>query len=248
MNLENPTIVSNSIEKEKGPKPVLVVDFVRHGDTTYKEFDAMDGSPYEVDLTNEGIRKVEEYADQLVERVKPDETVVFWVSPAWRTITTKEVIEKKLQEKGIPVYKDSVIKLLRPMDQYDKEKMGGIWDELEASGDDQGHFVATHESMKDKNEVVEGYTSSARRGQRVLSYLNYVANNIADKDKKMRIICIGHFEVLQDILTKQFDKSIDDTSTYINKGEGYEITFSKVGEEIKVSGSYRGENIDDIKI
>ena len=86
MSLENPTIVSNSLEKEKTPKPVLVVDFVRHGDTSYKEFDAMDGSPYEVDLTETGIKKIEEYADKLVKRVSPDETVVFWVSPAWRTV------------------------------------------------------------------------------------------------------------------------------------------------------------------
>jgi len=102
-------------QREKELEPEVIIDFIRHGTTKYKEmmdpnfrFDpaASDFKLDEkhLDLTEPGIKEIEEAADQLVEVIDQDNEVVIMItSPNIRAISSSLVFKDRIQNTGIRV-------------------------------------------------------------------------------------------------------------------------------------------------
>lgn len=134
-------LFENQQKESRGEKEpvhnVVVVDFLRHGSTSYLESKA---TPYEKanlggnfprDLTPDGEEEVRRNARPIIDSINPaEEVVVLWSSPAWRAQGAEEIIQELLAERGITVYKNSTIAAMRNFDQKDEAFMADLWKRL----------------------------------------------------------------------------------------------------------------------
>jgi len=97
---------------------ILRATLVRHGDTEYLEnsyFREDDSvvSMRPIDITEIGAASLEETAEKIAQGLGPQkDIVVLWSSPAWRAQDSEQIIECRIREKGIPIYKKSNIDLM----------------------------------------------------------------------------------------------------------------------------------------
>jgi broad specificity phosphatase PhoE len=88
------------IKPEMGSEnKTLGVDIFRHGEAKYGQGEVPLAEAN--DLTEKGIEKVRENAEQLAELIGSNEEVAIWSSPMGRTLQTAKIIAEVLKQKGI---------------------------------------------------------------------------------------------------------------------------------------------------
>jgi broad specificity phosphatase PhoE len=242
-------------KKEAEPKHnVVMVDFLRHGTTEYKEnFTtheeklAMNGS-YPRDLTPKGEQEIRETVEKIVHTINPEtDVVVLWSSPAWRAQGSEDILREILEEHKIPVYKDSSIKSMRNFDQHDKEFMNNLWESLAPIGKSAELMYARDPEFQEKNEKFESQPEVKKRAERVFNYLRYLAEHANLQGKRLRIIGVSHFEFLNPVIEEIYGSKVE-SGEGINKGEEISITFDFDPQlkDMKISANFRGEKKENI--
>jgi len=108
--------IESAPEIKEGEKRLdVIVDFIRHGETTYKELKKEGRRPdpsasdfkfdeEHLDLTEEGIKGIKETAEQLAKNIDKENEAVFLItSPSHRAYSSILLIENAFQEKGISI-------------------------------------------------------------------------------------------------------------------------------------------------
>lgn len=240
--------------KEQFKRNIVVVDFIRHGETEYLEDVFSDeeklqmGSKYPRDLTPEGERQVRENAKIVVDNIDPDnEIVILWSSPAWRAQGAEEIIQELLGERGIEVYKKSTISTMRSFDQKDQEYMDNLWEELADNGKIDDAVYERDPMFQQKSDRFESQPEVIKRVGRFFNSIRYFVEHADLSGKKLHIIGVSHFEFLNPLMEDIFDFRVDDDEG-IKKGEDITITFDydKDSEEMVISADFRGAHKDGI--
>lgn len=112
-------IESGKEETLESPRDVPIINFIRHGETTYRErkdrsfvfdptADGFELDPEHLDLTQEGIDNIRETAAQLAEEIinKENEAVLIVASPNFRAQSSALIVEEVLRERGITLLND----------------------------------------------------------------------------------------------------------------------------------------------
>ncbi len=216
-------------EKEgESREHILVVDFLRHGRSTYKENYAQE---QEDDLTPEGVEQVRQTAERIVYSIDPaEEIVVLWTSPRWRAQASIRILEQILQERGITYRSVTTLSSLRSLDQKDTVAMQYEWDKLKEEGIPAE--IAYQQDVRFSNdpENIEPPTRVRRRAERVLHWLSYLNRHAETKGKRLHILTVSHSEVLQPVLTDIFRERLQ-------QGQ-----FVQPGEDVRVALSYNTDN------
>jgi broad specificity phosphatase PhoE len=232
---------------------IVIVDIMRHGTTEYKEFEmtAEEKSKLEKtprDLTEQGEKEVKETAEKIINTIDPEkDIVVLWSSPAWRAQGSEEIIKELLEENGIEVYKDSAIKTIRNFDQKDKEYLGQIWEKAAQAGQPTDLVYAKNPEFQEKSDKFESQPEVKVRAEHFFNNIRRIAESIDLKGKRLRIISVSHFEVVNPIMEDVFCYKVEDNQG-VRKGENMSFTFDyeKDSKNMEISGDFRGKHIENI--
>ena len=203
-------------------QPQREVHFVRHGDTDYLEnnFENKEGlDVIPLDLTEEGIEQIKKSGYEIASRIKPEEElVVLWSSPAWRAQGSESVIEDIFREKGIQIYRKSIIDSMSPVTKY-----------------------------KDRMEKEESEEKIRENAGRVFNWLRYMAESAAKMQKKLHIVGVSHHEFLNPIREDIFPFDVG-IGPGFQKGENIHIKFcfNKDKGVLSISASMREHTVDNI--
>ena len=214
---------------------VIIVDFIRHGESSYLE----EG----LDLTSKGVKQIYERAVVLAKTINPkEEIVVYWSSPNVRAQGSERILHQVLREHEIEVFKTSEIRSLRTFDQKDVEFMDELWDEL---GDDL--MLQYSRGELENEEKFESQREVKQRVGRVFNWIRYLAEHANLEGKKLRIVGVSHFEVLNPIMEDLFDYRIEEGQEMEN-AENIRITFDydPVSKETKISADFRDQHRENI--
>lgn len=243
--IEKPPVIEN---KEKEPKIQTVeVDFLRHGESTYKERHA-EKDKKEEDLTELGKQQILEQAENLASSIdRENEIVVLWSSPAWRAQDSIEIIKQIFLEKGIDVAHEKTIPLMRQIREKDLEYMGGVWQKAKDAGVSGDLVVTRDPEFQEESDKFESYPEIQHRAESVYNWIRYIAEKIDAKGKKLHIIGVGHVEFLEPVMEQLFDFDIE-KGEGIRKGEVMKVTFvyDKDNEKMEISSDFRGQHKDNI--
>ncbi len=211
-----PDEARESREVEPSPKE-MVVDLVRHGESKYT------GTP--PDLTARGQAQIESYAEGLVKDIDPEhDTVVLWHSPMARTEGSADIIQQELGRGGGVVAKRQSIPTMRMMDIKNPEQMEDVWNMMVTRGMTEGEILEHEVFQGTPNETVETMPEMERRSRRLLNGLRYAFEHVDPGERRLRIIGVSHFEILNPLLSKVFHLSPKEG---LEKGEGARLTFGK---------------------
>lgn len=244
----------NRVEEEPKPK-MVIVDFLRHGETEYKEVFMSDeeraqlGDTRPVDLTEKGIEQMREAAKEIAQTIdKENEVVVLWASPAWRARGSADVIREELEKEGITVLREDVITSMRPLKQKDQNYMAEIWGKAKNDGRSGDVVVARDPEFQQPSDKFESYPEIKRRAERVYNWIRYIAEKVDTKGKKLHIIGTSHFEFMNPVMEELFGFDVE-KGEGIAKGEPMKVVFEydAANDEMKISADFRGEHKEGLK-
>ncbi len=243
--------ITESKESQLEKEPHLnkiVADFLRHGETNYLEEFHNTSEPVR-DLTPEGEIQVKETAKKIIETIDPErEIIVLWSSPAWRAQGSEELILELLEEKGIPVYKDSTIPQMVNFRKYDKEYFQGLWQIYGATGKSFDAIYAKDPDFQELNEKFETIHEVKRRAEKVFYHIANLAKVAKLDGKTLHIIGVSHFEFLNPIMEEIFGHDVEQGHG-VKRGEDIHIEFTYDLDQNKllVGAVFRGERKDNIE-
>jgi broad specificity phosphatase PhoE len=218
----------------------VVVDFLRHGESEYKN----EGK----DLTTKGELQITESAKKIVESIDPQgDIVVLWSSPAPRAQGSEEIIKELLLEKGVKVYKESEISSLRNFDHKDEEFVLKIWPMLKAQGRTAEEAFDQDPLFQEKNDKFESQPEVRERANRVFNWIRYVAEHADLQGKRLRIIGASHSEILNPVMEDLFGYKVEEGGG-VKNGEDLRISFDydRDSHESDITAEFRGERRDGI--
>ncbi|MCK5475521.1 MAG: histidine phosphatase family protein [Candidatus Pacebacteria bacterium] len=189
------------------------VDFVRHGKPEYTEEEIETGK-YEGELNDESKENVRRSAENFARNInKEKEIIVFLTSPRNRAKETAEIYKDVFEKEEIFIYEEMITKatLLRNtelnadfLDNQEEAVNSG-----EISWDDWMEFWVD-ESEKEK--LSEGVESPDEVRERVGKFIGLLKDSDIlirpPKNKKVHYICIGHEEIVRDLLEEGYDTGI----------------------------------------
>lgn len=253
--IENP--FHNLESSEKISWKNIKVFRVRHGNTPYNE--QLKGVPdeSEIDLTEQGIREIEQAAENISQRLNKDEDVVCVVhSPRKRTRDSAQIIRNYLVDRGFTVWDD-------PKEREEQTRVRST-DILNSESqpiphNEPAYAEAFRELLSNiKQSVPPGSTATqywkqggidaletpesvGQRSKDQLAFLMRVAHTIQPKvDKHIAIVELEHEETLDDIVS-----NATDGSTSIREGNGpktgevFELEIPVVGDEVHIKSLNR---------
>ena len=231
-------------DQEKEPKIQTVeVDFLRHGESTYKQRHAPKDGKVE-DLTELGKEQIQQQAEFLAQSINPEnEIVVLWSSPAWRAQDSTEIIERVFTEKGIEIAHEKAIPLMRQIREKDLDYMDNVWQKAKDKGVSGDVIVTRDPEFQQKSDKFESYPEIQRRSEGVYNWIRYIAEKIDTEGKKLHIIGVGHMEFLEPIMEQLFDFDVE-KGEGIGKGEVMKITFvyNQDNKKMEISSDFRGQH------
>lgn len=234
------------IENEDQPRIQTVeVDFMRHGESTYKE---RHSEERESDLTELGKQQVVEQANKLASSIdKANEVVILWASPAWRTQDSVELIKEVFRKEGIEIARESTIPLMRQIRENDLEYMDGVWQKAKDEGINGDLIVTRDPEFQKTSDKFESYPEIQQRARGVYNWVHHIAEKVDTKGKKLRIIGVGHMESLEPIMETLFDYDIEQGEG-IKKGEAMKVTFNfdRSTKKMSIAADFRGQHKEGI--
>ena len=245
MNIER----ERTSHQEKEPEIQTVeVDFLRHGESTYKQRHAPKDEKVE-DLTELGKEQIQQQAEALAQSIdRENELVVLWSSPAWRAQDSIEIIKKVFVEKGIDVAHEKTITSMRQILEKDLDYMDGVWQKAKDEGVSGDVVVTRDPEFQQKSDKFESYPEIQRRSENVYNWIRYIAERIDTKGKKLHIIGVGHMEFLEPVMEQLYSFDVE-RGEGIGKGEVMKITFAynKGNKNMEISSDFRGQHRDGIR-
>ena len=241
-----------NIEKKEVFSADSRVDFIRHGKPEYAEEEIKTGK-YEGELRDESKENVRKNAESFAGEInKEKEIIVFLTSPKNRAKETAEIYKDVFEKEKISIYEGIVTKatLLRDaglnvdfLDNQEKAVNNG-----EISWDDWMEFWVD-ESEKEK--LSEGVEKPEEIRKRVGKFIGLLKDSDIlirpPKGKKVHYICIGHEEVVRDLLEEGFDTGTA-KGTGLDYGEKLrmDIYKSQSDKNVSLNLEYRGNesNLD----
>lgn len=224
-------------KEKKLTGPDLIVDFVRHGKPEYTN-EEIRSAIIEGNLTEEGVNQVKERAVELASKIdKEKEFVVFWVSPKQRAQQTAKIIFDVFRNQNIPVIKD-----LRTIKSLSDVKMSPAFIKDLLKNDAIGKWME-YWTESDLPEDTEKPEEVRKRVERIITYLERIARNIAPaENKKLHFICVGHEEIFRDLLEEGYGLGTKD-NTGPNYGEIMSVGINKSvsGKKAKLKLDYHGQ-------
>ena len=230
---------------------------VRHGQTPYHE--QLKGIPDEdtIDLTEQGIKEIEEAAENISQKLNKNEDVVCIVhSPRKRTRDSAQIIRKYLTDRDFIVWDDlkerEAQNRVRSTDIFDSESKPISHDEptyapafrellSKIKESVPSGRTATQHWKKGGIDVLETPESVGQRSKDQLALLMRVAHTIQPKvDKHIVVVELEHEETLDDIVSHA---TAGETS--IQKGSGpktgevFELEIPVAGDEINIKSLNR---------
>ncbi len=216
----------------------LRVDFIRHGEHFYTE-EELEKGEMEGLLSDKGIKEIENLSEELGKTIKKDkEFVVMWISSKRRALQSSIIIADKLKERGINVHsmktRDSLRDVKLDNDFVDEIIKNGELDNWMKYWSQRDNLPIETEAPKDVK----------KRVNRILTYLERIARKVKPiNDKKIHFLCIGHEEIVRDLLEESFSMGTE-------KGTGPEyaefvrvdITKSENDKDAELNLKFRGKN------
>jgi broad specificity phosphatase PhoE len=232
-------------EVEPGPQSnEVVVDLLRHGMALYGQ---------EKELLPEGERQVAINAQQLVESVDPDrDLVVLWSSPNPRAQESTAIIRQELESKGIPIYKDSIIRSMRAFDRRDQQEIDRIWGDLFNQGLSMDQVATLYMKGEiinprdprypERRKIFEGHEEVRRRTERVVNWIRYFAEHVDLTGKRLRIMGVSHGEFINPILEDIFAYDVEREGG-IGQAEPIRLSFQfdPKAKQTAISAEFRGQ-------
>lgn len=241
--------------KELEPKHNIVTAFLlRHGQSEYKENKNLSEDELLVDgecpndLTPEGEIEVRKTAEKIANQINPEkDVVILWSSPKWRAQNSEKIIKEELKKRGISIYKDSSIGLMKDMDQYDVNYTNKMWKEINDSHKSTDLMYARDPKFQEKNDKFETQPEVKKRAELFFSHVYHLAESMNLKGKRLCIIGASHFEFLNPIMEDIFGSKVEQ-GLGISKGEEIVINFdyNLNVKDMKISADFRGEHKTDI--
>lgn len=241
--------IQQILEKvKKHNSSVVIVDFFRHGTTSYlehtltdKEKSDLDGK-YPHDLTPKGEQEVRETAEKIVQWIDPKkDVVVLWSSPAWRAQWSETILAELLQEKWVEIRKDSSVSSMRNFDQKDRGYMDNLWKEIAPIGIAPEIHYACEPELQMPNERFETQTEVKKRAERVFHQIQFLVKRLNLWWKRLRILGVSHFEFINPIAEDVFWIKTAE-GEWIKKWEWLTICFeyNKKSKQMEISADFRG--------
>lgn len=234
----------------------VVLDLIRHGSSHYHENQLSHeektslGDERPNDLTDEGVEDVKTSFEQIVERIDPEnEIIVTWSSPSWRGLDTMALLKIVLEERGIDIYKESVIPTIRNFDQHDAEYLNGFWKELAKSGRSPEVAYPLDEQFQIEDPRFESYPEVRKRSENAMRWVNFLAENSnIPEGKKLHIIAVSHSEIINPILENIYGHAPEDEAG-IKKGESarLDFKFDKTDRKMEISSDFHGQHKEGLK-
>ncbi len=197
---------TGEIEQKESPKKIVgKITVVRHGDTRY--------TGVYPDLTDVGVEQISDQSESLATDIDLNkEEVILVSSPSPRTKGSMDLIKEKL---GLVEKKTNVVNGIRGIDVKDRSKAMEIIDEVMAGGFDItkiDHAYATDPRFEDMPDVWEAPSNVEKRALRSLEYAirGLLKAREINEDKIPHIIATSHFEIVDLLLAKVFDREPGD--------------------------------------
>ena len=242
---------------------IPIINIIRHGKTNYKQnldanfkFDPDDPDfkldAKHLDLNEEGIKGIQETAEQLEGLIdKENEVVMLVTSPGYRAHSSLLLIEKHLKDKGITILNpDEKIMKTANLDQM-KLQDPDMTDEWFAANKEfksakpenltkpahEAHEGAAKVIGKDLSELlVEDYKGIQRKFNNFVRHMTNIDRYLSDETKqaiegkRVRIVCLSHEEK-----PSKFMEDTLDTKENLKNGQILEIQGADVMEKDKPS-------------
>lgn len=244
----NPEKVSETVPQTSLTTNVVIFDMVRHGRTPYHEyendpqFNESLGDERLFDLSRKGVVDVLKTARVLVRAVSQNERIVLWSSESWRARDSREIIKKKLIRAGIEIFKESIIRSLRPFDVFNQNFVKSEIIEVPKGAS----FVRSNRLFRDPdfqtpNKNFEVSSLVRRRAERVYNWVRYLAKTGDLQGKPLHIIATTHYEIMYPIMEDVFGFTLE-KGQEPKKGEGMRIRFEydKLTEQMTITAECRG--------
>lgn len=267
-----PKVSANEIDREKDPKLQEIVVFrVRHGESAYHEHTGgrhalPDDDP---DLTEEGIRDVENAAEAIIGHIHPESDIVVLLhSPRRRAESAASIIGQKLKER---YGKDVVYELPAEQKHHETQTRVTSFEIVDESGEvvpiDAPRYpdlfntqleglaaVAAEEDIPTGGYIAshgfkgfENYADVIKRTRNQLTYLVRIARTIQPKiakqyGKRLVIVETEHNESLDDLAEQASNGEYTlKKGTGIDPGEVVAITIPVVGNSLKINFPSRSD-------
>jgi len=228
------------------------VDFVRHGKPEYTEEEIETGK-YEGELSDESKENVRKNAENLVRDIdKEKEIIVFLTSPKNRAKETAEIYKDVFEKEKIFIYEEMITKavLLRDAElnadfldnQEEAVNRGEInWDDWMEFWVDEFKKEKLPEEVEKPEEVRE------RVGKFIGLLKNLDILIRPPKNKKVHYICIGHEEIVRDLLEEGYNTgTVKGTNLDYGEKLRMDIYKSQSDENASLKLEYKGnESIFD---
>ncbi len=227
---------------------VVIFDMVRHGRTPYHEyehdpqFNEVLGDERPFDLSRKGIIDVLRTARVLVKAISHNERIVLWSSESWRARDSKDIIKKRLKRAGFEIFKESIIRSLRPFDVYNQKFVKKeIIDVPKGASFVRSNRLFRDPDFQAPNPNFEVSSLIRRRAERVYNWVRYLAKSGDLKGKPLHIIATTHYEIMYPIMEDVFGFTLE-KGQEPRKGEGMRIQFEydKLTEEMTITAECRG--------
>ena len=230
---------------------------VRHGNTPYNEQLKGVQDNETIDLTEQGVREIEEAAENIAQRLNKDEDVVCVVhSPRKRTRDSAQIIRNYLTDRGFTVWDDPKEReeqyRVRSTDILDSESQpishnepayAPAFRELLSSLKQSvpPGSTATQHWKQGGIDVLETPENVGQRSKDQLAFLMRIAHTIQPKvDKHIVVVELEHEETLDDIVSHATDGATSiQGGSGPKTGEVFELEIPVVGDEINIKSLNR---------
>jgi len=165
------------------------------------------GKDRPIDLTPEGIESMHETAKVIAKNIHPDNEILILInSEAWRAEDSKNIIKKVLKEAGLKVSRQKTLSDLRPFDRFNMEFVRKeIIEYPEGADVVRRNRYSLDKDFQAPNKNFETSSEVRKRIGRVCKWVKNLAKSSEYKGKKIHVIGITHFELINPIMEDLFD-------------------------------------------
>lgn len=160
-----------------------------------------------IDLTPEGIESMHETARGIAKSIYPNNEILILInSEAWRAEDSKNIIKKVLKESGIKVSRQKTLRDLRPFDRFNMDFVRReIIEYPEGADVVRRNRYSLDKDFQAPNKNFETSSEVRKRIGRICKWVKNLAKSSEYKGKKIHIIGITHFEIINPIMEDLFD-------------------------------------------
>lgn len=234
--MEKPkTLPDKEFEKELEHN-IVIVDFLRHGETRYKN--------HGLDLTSWGVKQIIESAREIAHSIdKKNDIVIIWNSPTARARGSERILRQILKESEIEIHSISEIRLMRSCDIKDVEYSRYLFSTMTLPELQRKYAKG---EIKNVNQF-EPQESVKKRAEKVYAGIVGLARSADLQGKRLRIIGVSHIEFLNPIMEDIFGGKMD-KGEEMKFSEDLRIAFDydKMSKKMNISADFRDEHKENI--